>query len=482
MICASSVPVTRDSLPPASHRSHVSTSCLDQLISGKGLRIYAAPLAPVNHAHLSGIGRFWHISDLHLDPTYHLTDDHTKVCFSSKGVPASNPGVFGDYLCDAPYHLILSAFQHMKQVTPQPEFMIWTGDSPPHVPVEELSTDVVIQIIRNMTQTIREYFPDMLVYPALGNHDYWPQDQLPTSTNEIYQSAAKLWEPWLKPEALATLREGGFYSQLVQPKLRLISLNTILYYNPNQVTLNMSDPAGQFQWLQNTLERATQTMEKVIVIAHVPVGYLPYARNTTAIREVYNERLVEIFRNYSEVISGQFYGHTHRDGIMVLQDEQGKPVNSLFVTPALTPIKSVEQPYSNNPAFRMYHYDPKDYSLLDIWQYYMNLTKANQEKRADWKLEYKMSEAFGLKDIQPHNLFKLALSFEMEHSKAFHKYFNHFMVSYDDSIVCEEACKRTQVCSVLFLDHDSYSKCIDNVALNSNTFSEIVRTLQDFRM
>nr|XP_029487155.1 acid sphingomyelinase-like phosphodiesterase 3a [Oncorhynchus nerka] len=425
------------------------------------LLIYAAPLSPVNSIHLPSIGRFWHISDLHLDPTYHVTDDHTKVCFSSKGVPASNPGLFGDFMCDSPYQLILSAFQHMKQVAPQPEFMLWTGDSPPHVPAGELSTDVVIQVISNMTQTIREFFPDMLVYPALGNHDYWPQDQLPTSTNDIYQAAAKLWEPWLKPEALVTLREGGFYSQMVLPKLRLISLNTILYYSPNKVTVNMSDPAGQFRWLQDTLEASAQSMEKVIVIAHVPVGYLPFARNTTAVREAYNERLVKIFRDYSDIISGHFYGHTHRDSIMVLQDQQGEPVNSLFVTPAVTPIKSAEEPYSNNPAFRMYHYDPQDYRLLDIWQYYLNLTEANQEQRSDWKLEYVMTEAFGLKDIQPHSLFKLVLSFEMQQSKAFQKYFSHFMVSYDDTIVCDGACKLTQVCAVQSLERASYSKCIE---------------------
>lgn len=59
------------------------------------------------------------------------------------------------------------------------------------------------------------------------------------------------------------------------------------------------------------------------IIGHVPVGYLPYARNTTAIREYYNERLVKIFRKYSSVIAGQFFGHTHRDSIMVLLDEEG---------------------------------------------------------------------------------------------------------------------------------------------------------------
>lgn len=48
-------------------------------------------------------------------------------------------------------------------------------DSPPHVPVKELSTKLVINIIGNMSSTIRSFFPDLQVFPALGNHDYWPQ-------------------------------------------------------------------------------------------------------------------------------------------------------------------------------------------------------------------------------------------------------------------------------------------------------------------
>ncbi|KAM6964925.1 cyclic GMP-AMP phosphodiesterase SMPDL3A [Aplochiton taeniatus] len=416
--------------------------------------------APIESVHLPSIGRFWHVSDLHLDPTYHITEDPSKVCFSSKGVPASNPGLFGDFMCDSPYTLIQSAFQHMSQVTPQPHFTIWTGDSPPHVPAGELSTDMVIQVISNMTKTIREHFPNMPVYPALGNHDYWPQDQFPTSTNAIYQAVAKIWEPWLQPDSLVTLKEGGFYSQLVRPGLRVLSLNTILYYSPNKVTVNQTDPAGQFQWLQDTLDMAAQSQEKVLVIGHVPVGYLPYARGTTAIREADNERLVAIFRKYSDVIAGHFYGHTHRDSIMVLLDQQGKPVNSMFVSPAVTPIKSINEPYSNNPAFRMYHYDTRERVLLDIWQYYLNLTEANQEMKADWALEYIMTESFGLKDVQPESLLQLALSFQLPQAKTFDKYFNYFMVSYDNSVVCEGDCKTTQVCSALYMDHLSYSKCI----------------------
>ncbi|KAF3703137.1 Acid sphingomyelinase-like phosphodiesterase 3a [Channa argus] len=422
----------------------------------------AVPLtaAPTGSSYLPGTGRFWHITDLHLDPSYHLAPDPTKVCFSSKGAPAAQAGIFGDFLCDSPYSLIQSAFTNMAPLTQPQDFIIWTGDSPPHVPADELSTDLVIQVISNMTQTIRQHFPNLTVYPALGNHDYWPQDQMPDSTNAIYKAAAQLWKPWLQTEALLTLSQGGFYSQLAKPGLRVVSLNTILYYGPNKVTSNMTDPAGQFEWLEKTLQKAAQSLEKVYIIAHVPVGYLPFARSTAALRVIDNERLVSIFREYSHVIAGHFYGHTHRDSIMVLLDQQGKPMNSLFVSPAVTPIKNILEPYSNNPAFRMYLYNTNDNSVVDIWQYYLNLTEANEKQRPDWRLEYIMTKAFGLTDLQPQNLLQLGLSFRLPQTKAFDKYFSHYMVSYTDSVTCRGECKLRQVCAVLYLDQLSYSKCV----------------------
>ncbi|CAL8391820.1 unnamed protein product [Gadus morhua 'NCC'] len=420
------------------------------------------------NGHLQLPGRFWHITDLHLDASYHLADDPTKVCLSSKGAPAANAGPYGDFLCDSPYSLIQSAFNHMNHMTPQADFIIWTGDSPPHVPAFELSTDLVIQAIGNMSETIRGHFPTLPVFPALGNHDYWPQDQMPGSANAIYQAVAKLWAPWLQDEALRTLGEGGFYSQLARPGLRVICLNTILYYGPDKATANDTDPAGQFLWLQGTLERAAQNLEKVFIIAHVPVGYLPFTRDVTAIRKRHNERLVYIFRKYSHVITGHFYGHTHRDSVMVLLDEEGKPVNSIFVSPAVTPIKSVSEPYSNNPAFRMAFYDAKDFSLLDIWQYYLNLTEANERRRADWRREYVMSEAFGLDDLRPQSLLQLALSFRLPQATSFDKYFSHFMVSYDERIRCRDACKLNQVCAMLHLDDRGYSKCLRGRSLQDS--------------
>ena len=69
---------------------------------------------------------------------------------------------------------------------------------------------------------------------------------------------------------------------------------------------------------------------QVYIIAHVPVGYLPYARGIPAMRKYHNEKLIDIFRKYSDIIAGQFYGHTHRDSIMVLSDKKGNRMFYLY--------------------------------------------------------------------------------------------------------------------------------------------------------
>ncbi|XP_051881020.1 acid sphingomyelinase-like phosphodiesterase 3a isoform X2 [Pristis pectinata] len=410
-------------------------------------------------------GEFWHVTDLHLDPTYHLTADPTKVCFSSKGYPAKHAGPYGDYLCDSPYNLIQSAFKFMKDAKVQPSFVIWTGDSPPHVPAAKLSTKIVLDILHNMTQTILDYFKDLQVFPALGNHDYWPQDQLPVNVSEVYSAAADMWKQWLTPEACSTLQKGGFYTQIfscnvTQQTLRIISLNTNLYYSPNTVTERLPDPAGQYVWLEKTLKKAQQNKEKVYLIAHVPPGYLPDSLSTTAVREKDNERLVQILRKYSDIIVGQFFGHTHKDSIMVLLDDQGNPINSLFVAPAVTPQRGFLEQVTNNPGLRLYKYDTSDYSLLDFWQYYLNLTEANEKKKPDWKLEYIMTLAYGIKDLQPQCLYDLTDQFITSQSEKFRMFYNHYLVSYDTSKKCVGLCKVKQICAIRYLDSTSHTHCI----------------------
>lgn len=72
-------------------------------------------------------GSFWHITDLHWDPTYRLSDNPELVCASSSKRPALRAGKFGDYVCDSPWHLINSSVYAMKHILPDPDFILWTG-------------------------------------------------------------------------------------------------------------------------------------------------------------------------------------------------------------------------------------------------------------------------------------------------------------------------------------------------------------------
>lgn len=105
-------------------------------------------------------GSFWHITDLHWDPTYKL-DKPELVCASSGKRPAANAGIFGDYVCDSPWNLINSSIYAMKAILPNPDFIVWTGDDTPHVPNENLGEEAVLSIISNLTSIINQVFPSM---------------------------------------------------------------------------------------------------------------------------------------------------------------------------------------------------------------------------------------------------------------------------------------------------------------------------------
>ena len=56
---------------------------------------------------------------------------------------------------------------------------------------------------------------------------------------------------------------GGYYTTLIKPGLRLVSLNTVYYYTNDKLTANLSDPANQFSWFDNVMTSAANSKEKV---------------------------------------------------------------------------------------------------------------------------------------------------------------------------------------------------------------------------
>ncbi len=127
---------------------------------------------------------------------------------------------------------------------------------------------VVIKTIDTVTDALGTTFPNTTTYPALGNHDYWPANDLPNHTNPVYNATSQLWAPWLRGRALynlSYLSNYGYYKVSLARNVVLIVLNTNLYYQFNKASANFgSDPGNQFQWLQAQLELARASKTKAM--------------------------------------------------------------------------------------------------------------------------------------------------------------------------------------------------------------------------
>ncbi|XP_078449946.1 cyclic GMP-AMP phosphodiesterase SMPDL3A isoform X1 [Lampetra planeri] len=445
------------------------------VLLGASCLLHTAMAAALRRAR-GGKGVFWHLSDLHLDPSYRADAAPESVCRSSRGLPVRDAGPFGSHMCDSAWRLVQSALESMRSLDPDPDFLVWTGDSPPHLPVKELSTQEVLGIMGNFTALIRSTFPNTPVIPALGNHDYWPQDQDPVAGSELYDRVADMWSGWLTEESQALFRKAGFYTQLVpgarsSAALRVVSLNTNLYYTPNHQTLGLPDPGGQLAWLRDVLSLARHHQEKVYVVAHVPPGYKPELSPGTFVRPEYNARLVAVFSEFADVIAAHLYGHLHTDCFMVLQSPAGVALGSMFVSPAITPWRSnngsVAIPLANNPGFRSYNYSQRDLAIEELSQFYLNLTEANERGKASWALEYRMAEAFGLPDLRPGSLLalgRLMLARGPSADAAFALYARHFLVSFTTDRWCQGPCRLRLACAALHVGSDGYEACVDRAA------------------
>ncbi|XP_027969642.1 acid sphingomyelinase-like phosphodiesterase 3b [Eumetopias jubatus] len=409
-------------------------------------------------------GKFWHISDLHLDPDYKVSEDPLQVCPSAGSQPVPSAGPWGDYLCDSPWVLINSSIYAMKVIEPEPDFILWTGDDTPHVPNERLGEAAVLGIVERLTGLIREVFPDTKVYAALGNHDFHPKNQFPAGSNNIYDRVAELWRPWLSNESIALFKEGAFYSEKL-PGLsgagRIVVLNTNLYYSSNEQTAGMADPAQQFRWLEDVLTRASQAKEMVYIIGHVPPGFFEKTRNKAWFREGFNEEYLKVVRKHHRVIAGQFFGHHHTDSFRMFYSDAGTPISVMFLTPGVTPWKTTLPGVvngANNPGIRVFEYDRASLSLQDMVTYFVNLSQANAQGTPLWEPEYRLTEAYGVPDAGARSM-HAALGRIADDPGALQRYYVYNSVSYDRE-ACGPACRAEHLCALREVAFDAYAACL----------------------
>lgn len=84
------------------------------------------------------------------------------------------------------------------------------------------------------------------------------------------------------------------------------------------VAFNGAVDKPQLTWLKETLEKARESREKVIVLSHQPI--LPGSASPVCL--VWNyEELLQVLRDYSDIVVASFAGHAHKGGYK--RDETG---------------------------------------------------------------------------------------------------------------------------------------------------------------
>ncbi|CAK5049160.1 unnamed protein product [Meloidogyne enterolobii] len=125
----------------------------------------------------------------------------------------------------------------------------------------------------------------------------------------------------------------------------------------------------------------------------------------------YNKRLIDLFTEYADSIGFMLFAHLHTDTFRILKDSNGKPVQRMFLNPAITPLFNL-----NNPAFRVFDYNRNNFNIKDIRTFYVNLDELNQKGPNQVKtvLEYSMKKVYGLKTFDANEMNYLAKRFATE--------------------------------------------------------------------
>ncbi|GAA5807073.1 hypothetical protein MFLAVUS_000423 [Mucor flavus] len=419
------------------------------------------------------------LSDWHIDPDYipgsEVICDKPICCrpaYTDYTNITKQASIWGEYSCDTPLTLIESLLDYIPKVEPDITFGIMTGDVPPH---EVWSTLPILktQLIQDETYRLLHkhfdspYSLDSMLYPAVGNHEAAPSNNFPLKSSNIpieiekdyldlkwlYKSLAHSWRGWLSLKTNPQVeRNTGSYTARPVRGLKLISLNTNfcyilnwwLYEHPIQ-----KDPNGVLTWLIQELQDSEDRAERVWIIGHIAPG------DSTCFHD-YANYYNQIIDRYSHIISGQFFGHTHKDEMTIFyghnKNQTAKEAISVgYVAPSITPFHNL------NPGFRVYKIDTETFEVVDSITYTADLDQSSTWLEGpNWHVEYSAREAFN-STLAPLPSPTSALSAAWWHNvtidmetnqETFNKY--HLFTTKSSPLTkeCDDSCRKSTICNI----------------------------------
>ncbi|XP_049856755.1 sphingomyelin phosphodiesterase-like isoform X1 [Schistocerca gregaria] len=408
-----------------------------------------------------------HITDTHHDPKYSpgtiATCGAPACCRIDQGQApdaASAAGYWGDYRkCDIPWYGVVSMLTNALTQNPEISYVYFTGDVIDHG-VWETSKERNNESFQLFYPTLKQAFNDAPVFPAVGNHDAHPQNQYApddvtdeaVSTKWLYETMANLWQTWLPADIVPTVTKGGYYTTLVRPGLRIISLNNNVCYKYNWwIHYKPADPYAQLKWLAETLLAAEAAGEKVHILGHIPSGdsncYSTWSRE-------YN-RIVDRFEY---TIAAVFNGHTHRDRFQLhyASDDPSRASIVAYNGGSLVTY------YDVNPNYKVYKVDGNTGAVVDYTTWMFNLTEANldPENEPNWYKLYSFQEAYGVESMNLTELNKLVHRMA-ETPEIIQQYYGYSVKEGDPSLEsgCDADCERSQLCTIVTSYFRDTTKC-----------------------
>ncbi|XP_059080788.1 acid sphingomyelinase-like phosphodiesterase 3b isoform X1 [Tigriopus californicus] len=414
------------------------------------LLVIAIVLMASNHYCHGVVVKVWQITDIHLDGYYSSTSGQPQnwCHFDAEDGKALN--ALGDFNCDSPWPLVSSVIKAMQDIEPNPDFILWTGDSSPHFSKPQPpSMEYVLTVEQRLTDLLTSHFngSNTQIIPVLGNHDTSPAGNFPDNSTFYKQFRQEgHWDAILPSEgAKVEFQECGYYHFKARG-LTFVVLNTNLYY---KTKFTETDPCRQLKWLEGVLQDPDLAPRSVILSAHVPPGFFERSSTvaffTNALHEnKINDLYLDVLMRYSDKIMIQLYGHTHTDTFRLYSsNDQVKSIG--LIAPSVTPLvtKFGDESTSANPGVRLYTIDLGLGRVMDYHQYYLDL----EHNHTTWSLAYTFRNAYGTPDLTIKSLETLFQNMQTNET-LFQLYYKHNTLLYDNGPCDGDLCRRAQYCGI----------------------------------
>jgi sphingomyelin phosphodiesterase acid-like 3 len=292
----------------------------------------------------------------------------------------------GNELDPATFQAILSSINSaIKTKVINPDFTLILGDISAHYPIYfSMLPQLKVKDETLVFGGLKNSLPNQAMFYAFGNNDSLAghYENFTNKNNISPVTIAKLHGKWNSgflstgkicnnsknmqyPCLLDSNEKLGYYSAYIKPKLRLITLNSVMFSSKRQ-HISTKLAFKELAWLRKELNVANKNHELVILAMHIPPIYDHNGKKHLWMQDNYAE-FISIVSQYQKNIIAITAGHTHQSQSTNLHTKRGNiPLiinGALTTTNAQKPVMTIVNYDGDKVSAKVYYVMKKNHSL-----------------------------------------------------------------------------------------------------------------------